>query len=106
MTAPYPATIIVRHPREKPHKCFILPLRGRADLSFLQFPVSRPFDLSGYVRLAANGPFLSRADAESGILLLDGSWRWAEVMNRSYLDVLPRSLHGFVIVYLRVSKHS
>src|SRR6202011_3398829 len=88
----YPATIIVRHPKENPRKCSILPLRGRPDLLFLHHPVKERPALDGYIRLAAEGPALSAADADRGVLLLDGSWRRAEAMMRSFLDVPPRSL--------------
>ncbi len=104
MTIPYPATIIVRHPRENPRKCSILPLRARADLVFLGFPLPEKPDLNGYIRLAADGPELTAADRDFGVLLLDGSWRWAETMTSAFGDVPPRSLHGFRTAYPRVSK--
>lgn len=104
MTLPFPPTIIVRHPRENPRKCSILPLRGRPDIVLLRHPVTHRPDLHGYVRLAADGPELTAADAASGLLLLDGSWRWAEAMTRDFLDVPPRSLHGYRTAYPRVSK--
>jgi pre-rRNA-processing protein TSR3 len=104
MNFPYAPTVIVRHPKENPRKCSILPLRGRPDLIFLTYPVKQPPPLEGYVRLAADGPELSAADADRGVLLLDGSWRWAETMNRTFLDVPPRSLHGWRTAYPRVSK--
>jgi pre-rRNA-processing protein TSR3 len=104
MSLTYPPTIIVRHPHENPRKCSILPLRGRSDLLFLQHPVKERPSLDGYVQLAAEGSELSTADASCGLLLLDGSWRWAEVMNRDFLDVPPRSLHGWRTAYPRVSK--
>jgi pre-rRNA-processing protein TSR3 len=97
-------TVIVRNARENSRKCSILPLRGRADLVFLTHPVKKPINLAGYVRLAAAGPELTAADAGPGLLLLDGSWRWAEVMSRDFLDLPPRSLRGFRTVYPRVSK--
>src|ERR1700691_4339839 len=76
----YPLTVIVRHSRENPKKCTILPLRGRPDLVIHGYPMKRPYKLDGYVRLAAEGPELSLADAGAGLLLLDGSWRWAGAM--------------------------
>ena len=104
MNRPYPPTVIVRHPKENPRKCSILPLRGRPDLIFLTYPVKEPPPLEGYVRLAADGPELSAADADRGLLLLDGSWRWAGSMSRTFLKVPPRSLHGWQTAYPRVSK--
>jgi pre-rRNA-processing protein TSR3 len=104
MPPDYPPTLIVRNPRENPRKCSVLPLRGRADLGFLGYPLSRPPNLDHYVRLAAEGPELSPADADRGILLVDGSWRWAEVMNRDFLTVPPRALHGYRTAYPRRSR--
>lgn len=104
MILTYPPTIIVRHPKENPRKCSILPLRHRLDVRFLIHPVKERPPLEGYVRLAAEGPELSRADAACGLLLLDGSWRWAGAMTRDFLDVPPRSLSGWHTAYPRVSK--
>jgi pre-rRNA-processing protein TSR3 len=104
MSLPYPPTVIVRHPRENPRKCSVLPLRGRPDLIFLPFPVRELPDLTGYVRLAAEGPELSVADGAAGVLLLDGSWRRAAAMTRVFADISPRSLHGWQTAYPRVSK--
>jgi len=100
----YLPTIIVRHKKENPRKCSVLPLKGREDIRFFTYPQRKPDDFVGYVRLAAEGPPLSKADAQSGILLLDGSWRWADDMTRDYAAVPPRSLSGFVTAYPRVSK--
>jgi len=99
-----PVTIIVRHPKENPKKCSVLPLKGRPDLSFVNYPVKTPLALEGYVRLAAEGPALSAADGDCGILLLDGSWRWAGFMTQTFDHVPPRSLHGYQTAYPRVSK--
>jgi pre-rRNA-processing protein TSR3 len=104
MSSSYPATIIVRNSRENPRKCTILPLKDRADLLFLTYPLKRPVVLEGYVRLSADGPELGPDDGGKGLVLLDGSWRWAGVMGRDFLDVPPRSLHGYSTAYPRRSK--
>jgi pre-rRNA-processing protein TSR3 len=100
-----PLTVIVRHRHENPRKCTVWPLRGRPEIVFLAYPLkaARP-TLESYFRLAADGPELSSEDAERGILLLDGSWRWASAMTRDFADVPPRSLHGWQTAYPRVSK--
>jgi pre-rRNA-processing protein TSR3 len=104
MTQSFPPTVIVRHSHENPRKCSILPLKGRPDLLFLNHPVKERPPLEGYVRLAAEGPGLSAADAGCGLLLLDGSWRWAAAMTRDFEDVPPRSLTGWQTAYPRVSR--
>jgi pre-rRNA-processing protein TSR3 len=104
MSLTYLPTVIVRHPKENPRKCSILPLRDRPDVIFLQHPVKTPPDLTQYIRLAAEGPPLSPEDADKGILLLDGSWRWAAAMTSAFVEVPPRSLTGYRTAYPRVSK--
>jgi pre-rRNA-processing protein TSR3 len=99
-----PPTIIVRHTKENPKKCSVLPLKGCADVQFYNFPLKTLPDLTGYIRLAADGPPLTAADAAYGILLLDGSWRAADTMTRTFEHVPPRSLGGYVTAYPRVSK--
>jgi pre-rRNA-processing protein TSR3 len=104
MSELYPPTVIVRHGHENPRKCSVFPLRGRPDLVFLNYPVQRRPDLGAYVRLAAEGPPLTADDAGKGLLLLDGSWRWAAAMTRDFADVPPRSLSGWKTAYPRVSR--
>lgn len=104
ITMAVPITIIVRHPKENPKKCSVLPLKGRPDIAFLNYPVKEPPSLEGYIRLAAEGPTLSDDDRDCGILLLDGSWRWAGSMTRDFAHVSPRSLSGYKTAYPRVSK--
>ena len=104
MDTSYPRTLIVRHRKENPKKCTILPLRGRPDVELVPYPVKKRPPLDCYLRLAADGPPLSAADAACGLLLLDGSWRWAEAMTRDFVEVPPRSLCGWHTAYPRVSK--
>jgi len=99
-----PPTIIVRHPKENPRKCSVWPLKDRAELRFFTFPLKQPLELDTYIRLAADGPPLTEADRDCGILLLDGSWRWAGAMTKAFADVPPRSLTGYRTAYPRVSK--
>src|SRR5262245_19208944 len=104
MNVEHPPTLIVRHKKENPRKCTILPLKGRADIVIVGYPVREMPDLTGYVSLAAEGPPLSEADRDRGLLLLDGSWRWAAAMTRDFEHVPPRSLQGYQTAYPRVSK--
>ena len=104
MNLAFPPTVIVRHTHENPRKCSILPLRNRSDVVLLNYPLKDRPSLAGYLRLAAEGPELSADDAESGLLLLDGSWRWAGKMTRDFSDVPSRSLRGWCTAYPRVSR--
>jgi pre-rRNA-processing protein TSR3 len=100
----YPPTIIVRHPKERLEKCTIWPLRGRTDLIFLRWPLRQPLALDNYILLDPDGEPLSDADQCCGLLILDGSWRWARRMARDFQHVPTRSLRGYRTAYPRVSK--
>lgn len=98
-----PPTVIVVHPRERRAKCTVRPLRGRSDIAFCNFP-RMPYDLSGYVRLGMGGPILDPGDAAHGLLVLDGTWRHVEPMQRAYADIPIRSLPPLITAYPRTSK--
>jgi pre-rRNA-processing protein TSR3 len=100
----WPPTVIVVHPKEKRSKCSLEPLRDRTDLHFVDYPLRQPIELTDYVRLAVDGPALSPADSQRGLLIIDGSWRHAAKMQRHFLDVPARSLSGFHTAYPRTSK--
>ncbi len=104
MTSSFPTTIIVVHPKERRSKCSVEPLRGREGFTFWKFPRSGPEPLDGYVRLGLGGPELSSADAERGLLVLDGTWRHARLMEDQYESVPVRSLPPWQTAYPRVSK--
>jgi len=63
-----------------------------------------PYELSGYVRLGLGGPELSAADRSAGLLILDGTWRHVEPMQRAHADVPVRSLPALRTAYPRTSK--
>ena len=101
-----PPTVIVVHPRENRKKCSVEPLRGRAGFEFSQFRSNSPAVLpeGQYVRLGIGGPVLSPADNQLGLLVLDGTWRWAEAMETQYQNIPVRSLPAWKTAYPRVSK--
>lgn len=49
---------------------------------------------------------LSDADKDSGLLVLDGTWRWVEPMERLTASVPVRSLPALTTTYPRSSKVS
>ena len=104
MAENYPATLIVVHPKERRKKCSVEPLRGNNDFIFWKFPKQGDEPLDGYVRLAMDGPLLSSADANAGLLVLDATWRYAETMEKDYLHIPARSLPVWETAYPRVSK--
>jgi len=99
-------TWIVVHPRENRKKCSVEPLRGRSDFHFANFHAKRPHfpPPEQYLRLGIGAPLLSPADSHQGLLILDATWRLAEVMERTYQEYPVRSLPLWKTAYPRVSK--
>ncbi|MGC1272930.1 MAG: hypothetical protein WBC44_04430, partial [Planctomycetaceae bacterium] len=103
--AHFPPTIIVVHPKERRSKCSVEPLRGRDGFEFWKWPKRRSEVLDGYVRLGLGGPELSADDADSGLLVLDGTWRLAAKMEPDFAELPIRSLPAaWTTAYPRVSK--
>jgi pre-rRNA-processing protein TSR3 len=102
MSTPLP-TLIVVHPRERRAKCTVRPLRGLPGFEFRRFPLRQPVP-PGYVRLGLGGPTLSREDADCGLLVLDGTWRWAGRMEGQLTEIPVRSLPPLQTAYPRSSK--
>lgn len=91
----YPPTIIVRHNRENLKKCSLSGLEPRQDCRFYLYPhcVKEGLgDLSNYCLLDFEGEPLSRADAHRGLVLLDGTWRYAAKMKAHIpgIGLLPK----------------
>jgi pre-rRNA-processing protein TSR3 len=57
--------------------------------------------LDGYLRLDVNGPELTAADHDRGILLLDGTWRWVEDLAVPFGGLETRSIRGVRTAYPR-----
>lgn len=101
---PCPPTIIVVHPKERRSKCSVEPLRGRDDFEFVQFPDPVTLPLQNYFRLGIGGDVLSAADADSGLFVLDGTWKLAEKMEPTYSHLPCRVLPPIKTAYPRTSK--
>lgn len=100
----HPPTIIVVHRRENRKKCSVEPLRERDEFIFWTYPDDGPESLNGYFRLGIGGPILSNADHDCGLLVIDGTWRLAERMEKKYSHLPVRSLPPCQTAYPRVSK--
>ena len=85
-------TIILRHRKENLKKCSLQGLESRTDIQFLAYPCADYPNLSSYVVLSLDAPPLAIGDADSGLLLIDGTWKYAEVMARQLPYCKPRSL--------------
>ena len=100
----FPNTVIIRSIKENPKKCSVMPLKGKQGITLVNYPVEKAMILPNYIRLSAEGPPLSSADNDKGILLLDGSWRTAGNMEKDFASIPPRSLSNYKTAYPRVSK--
>ena len=100
----HPPTIIVVHRRERRSKCSVEFLREWEEFQFLTYPQDEDPIPDNYVRLGLGGPMLSEADAGSGLLVLDATWRLVEKMEKRYAEVPIRSIPTYHTAYPRVSK--
>lgn len=97
----FPKTVVWRHRRENLKKCSLRGLEGRSDLIFLRYPNQSPADvldggLHPAIVLQLDAPPLTPADSVYPLLLIDGTWRYADVMRRraeqEMQQLIPRSL--------------
>lgn len=94
----FPNTIVIRHFRENLKKCSLRGLESRSDFQFYSyphFPLPLP-SLANMILLTLDAPPLSAEDKDRGLLLLDGTWRYAAKMEkyvkRQCNMLIPRSL--------------
>src|SRR5262249_26582079 len=57
-------------------------LEGRSDCQFFTYPQHKLPDLAGYFLLTLDAPKLEESDRNLGIFLIDGTWNYADVMQR------------------------
>ncbi|MBU6383639.1 MAG: hypothetical protein KGQ49_04195 [Verrucomicrobia bacterium] len=85
-------TVIVRHRRENLKKCSLRGLEKRDDLRFYTYPIQQLPDLTGAILLKVGAPPLTIEDQERTILLIDGTWRLAAIMEHQLPPLETRSL--------------
>ncbi|MBX7066901.1 MAG: hypothetical protein K1X28_06700 [Parachlamydiales bacterium] len=86
-------TIILRHRRENLKKCSLRGLEKRDDLAFYTYPIHQLPDVTGFILLKVGAPPLTKEDSDRGLLLIDGTWRLAAVMeNQLPFKLEERSL--------------
>ncbi len=76
----FPPTFILRHRKENLKKCSLKGLEQRTDMGFFTYPKDVLPDLSSYLLLTLNAPFLTAGDRMYGLFLIDGTWKYAETM--------------------------
>lgn len=86
-------TAIIRHRRENLNKCSLRGLEEKSGLHFYTYPVDPLPDFSGFLLLKVGAPPLTSADAGRNLLLIDGTWRLAQVIEKQISSSLEaRSL--------------
>ncbi len=75
-------TIILRHNKENLKKCSLRGLESREDMAFYTYPKDALPSLDSYLLLTLEGAILSPADAHLGVFLIDGTWKYSEVMHK------------------------
>jgi pre-rRNA-processing protein TSR3 len=88
----FPPTIIYRHRKENLKKCSLRGLEKRSDFLFYTYPQARLPDLRGTILLSMEGEPLSEQDKEAQLLLIDGTWNYAEVMHRQLEKQFPEGI--------------
>lgn len=85
----FPLTVIWRHAKENVKKCSLRGLEQRQDLHFISYPFGNLPPLEGYILLSVDAPVLTETDRDLGLFLLDGTWRYAGVMERTLREQFP-----------------
>jgi pre-rRNA-processing protein TSR3 len=83
-------TIILRHRRENLKKCSLSGLETRKDLHFYTYPKDLLPELNQVIVLKVGAPILTKKDANRPLLLIDGTWKLAQTMEKS----LPSNLEA------------
>lgn len=73
---------ILRHKRENLKKCSLSGLEKREGLIFSTYPTDPWPDLSSSLILKVGAPPLTKADAKRPLVLIDGTWRLAQIMEK------------------------
>lgn len=95
---------IVVHTSENKKKCTVESLRGKDGFRFYPFPLKQEVDFSNCYRLGIGGKHISMSDASMDLVVLDGTWRYAKVMETAFPELPVRSLSGWQTAYPRTSK--
>lgn len=99
-------TAIIRHRRENLKKCSLSGLEEHEGLVFYTYPVDPLPSFAGYLLLKVGAPPLTEADVGRNLLLIDGTWRLAQVIEKQLPLLEARSLPGnFRTAYPRKQTH-
>lgn len=86
----FPPTLIIRHKKENLKKCSLRGLELRSDCVFFKYPLSVTLpSLDNYFMLSLDAPIVTESDSSLGIILLDGTWKYAEKMEKIISPLAP-----------------
>jgi pre-rRNA-processing protein TSR3 len=85
-------TAILRHRRENLKKCSLKGLVGKEGLNFYTYPIDPLPNFAGFLLLKVGALPLTRADLGRDLLLIDGTWRLAQVIEKALPRLEARSL--------------
>ena len=100
----YHPTVILRHKKENLKKCSLRGLEKVPEFHFFTYPKGTLPDVNNYLILDIEAKEeLSLNDAHCGLLLIDGTWRYAEKMIGHLTSPLNkrRLPSGFITAYPR-----
>lgn len=80
----FPPTIVIRHRKENLKKCSLRGLEKREDFLFFRYPLQELLPTMDYTLLTVDSSEeLSEADKNRGLLILDATWRLAQIMEKN-----------------------
>lgn len=99
----YLSTIVLRHRKENLKKCSLRNLEQRKDFIFYRYPLLELPSLNEYVMLTLDAPILSERDQDKGLLIIDGTWRYAEKMCRFVEQKEPKIIKRSLPQYFKTA---
>jgi pre-rRNA-processing protein TSR3 len=96
-------TIIVRHRKENKKKCSLRGIQGKKGFQFLSYPNTTLPQVDHYLLLDLDGPELTLADRDCGLILIDATWRYSERMLRTLEPQLKNVQRRSLPAYLRTA---
>lgn len=89
------STWIIRHRRENLKKCSLRGLEN--EFQFFRYPIDLLPDVTGVVLLTMEGPILSERDCRQTLLLIDGTWKLAQKIEKQLKgNFIPRALPSHI----------
>lgn len=80
-------TYLIRHRKENRKKCSLEPLVGKSGFEFITYPFIKELpQFENPVLLTMDGVELTSQDASSDLILIDGTWKYASIIETQFLN--------------------